>query len=99
MKFDKAMRIFLTIVTHSHKNTGMAPGGGALGRSGDEKLFISHLSHLRGAKKFFFPILCNEIYTWTLGGNIFFTIFEEEFVHFMNLPSPPAPPGYLMVTP
>ena len=47
---------------------------GGTGRSGGKKLFISCLSDA----KYSFHIFCNAIYTWSLGANIFFIIFEEE---------------------
>ena len=61
-------------------------GRGGLGRSSDENLFILHLSRA----KIFSHIFCNEIYTWALGGNSFFSIFEDELIYFKILPSPPS---------
>ena len=49
--------------------------GRGLGVSGDEKVF-----HVEAAYTFFFHIFCNRRYTWSLGTNIFFTTFEEEFI-------------------
>ena len=59
--------------------------GGGLGRSNDKKCFILHL---REVKIFFSHFLKLNIYM--LGVNIFFSIFEEEFINFNILPSHPA---------
>ena len=43
------------------------------------------------AQKYFFHIFCKGRYTWSLGENISFTTFEEEFIYCKILPSPSPP--------
>ena len=52
-------------------------------------LLIMIIIDIQGRGKYFFHIFYNRIYTWSLGTNIFFTIFEEEFIYLKILPSPP----------
>ena len=79
--------------------------GVGLGRSGDEKLFISRqsdakifFSHSRDAKIFLPTFSVTEdihgawvqiFFSPLLKRNLFITIFEEEFIYFKILPSPP----------
>ena len=68
--------------------------GGGLGVYSCKKLFISSPSGTKNI--YFFHIFCNGIYTWSLGANIFFAVFEEELISKFFL-APPPTPAYLMV--
>ena len=56
-----------------------------------------YLFHVEAARQYFFHIFCIGRYTGTLDVKFFFATFQEEFIYFKILPTPP--PGYLVVAP